>query len=134
MGARNILPITAVKIIPNTAKVSFMGVQLPSNTVYTFNAIPPTINKSVDKSVAVAGDTLNYTMYLTNNAPFSMINENFIDLIESGSEYMVGTFAIDGATYPALSANDLLTAVLPDIAPNQTIKITFSTLADMLPV
>ena len=60
-----------------------------------------TIEKTVDKSVAVKGENLHYTSTLTNTGTFLKTDLTFNDQIPVGTTFVPGSVKIDGISYPA---------------------------------
>ena len=52
--------------------------------------------KQVDKSFSRIGDTLTYTVALTNNGNSSAQNVIFTDTVPSGTAFIADTFSING--------------------------------------
>ncbi len=60
-----------------------------------------TIEKTVDKSVAVKGENLHYTSTLTNTGTLLKTDLSFNDQIPVGTTFVPGSVKIDGISYPA---------------------------------
>ncbi|MFI3229133.1 MAG: hypothetical protein R3Y23_03090 [Bacillota bacterium] len=58
-----------------------------------------TVTKSVDKSYALAGDTLTYTIVITNDGTIEATDITFTDTLPTGSTFTTGTVTIDGTSY-----------------------------------
>ena len=56
--------------------------------------------KSVDKALAVSGDTLHYTSVITNSGTQEKINLFFTDDIPAGTSFVAGSVKIGGTSYP----------------------------------
>lgn len=57
-------------------------------------------NKTVDKGIAIAGDTLTYTTFLTNNGNLNAINLVFTDDIPQGTTFIENSVFVDGVNMP----------------------------------
>lgn len=83
--------------------------------------------KIVDKEFAQLGDTLIYTITLTNIGSTQANNVVFTDSIPSGTTYVVGSLTIDGIPNPG----DVNTGVaIGSIADGDTATVNFSVLID----
>ena len=60
-----------------------------------------TVVKSVDKTLAVRGDTLTYTSVVTNTGSLTKTNLVFRDVVPAGTTFVPGSVTIDGISYPA---------------------------------
>lgn len=85
--------------IPNTATASYTnGTPVDSNTVNTVVPAPViTVDKSVDKTAAKLGDTLTYTMTVSNPSAFPATGVVLTDPIPSGTTFVPGSVTINGA-------------------------------------
>ncbi|MCW8334037.1 DUF11 domain-containing protein [Vibrio paucivorans] len=97
-----------------------------------------TVSKTVDKDVYLAGDTLTYTIVLTNTQRVWAADVNVVDLIDrvsstsisgstvtafdAGSYQITGVSSLGTTSLPALSGDYIDNTV--DIAPNDTITVT----------
>lgn len=60
-----------------------------------------TVVKSVDKTLAVSGDTLTYTSVVTNTGSLTKTDITFRDTVPTGTTFNAGSVTIDGTPYPA---------------------------------
>lgn len=85
---------------------------------------PPTaqivLSKTVDKTTAKAGETLNYTIEYKNVGDKTATNIIITDAVPIGSSVLEGSISDDGAV-----ANDRVTWSLPNLAPNLTKTVSF---------
>ncbi|NLZ25490.1 MAG: DUF11 domain-containing protein, partial [Clostridiales bacterium] len=58
----------AIDKITNVASVTYDGEQYSSLAAETLLQLPPLITKAVDKNMAKIGDTLSYTITITNQS------------------------------------------------------------------
>lgn len=101
-----------VNFSENTNTVS---VQIISNRI--------TNVKSVDKTYAVAGDTLHYTSVITNTGSLLKNNLVFTDPIPAGTTFVAGSVKINGTAYA--SYNPAIGFDLPDLAVGDAVTVEF---------
>ncbi|WP_434688211.1 DUF11 domain-containing protein [Hungatella sp. SB206] len=75
--------------LDNTASVTYGGSPINSNTVSTVLLIAPTVVKAVDKLTASIGETLTYTVTITNLGLSALTNLPFSDTIPAGATYVL---------------------------------------------
>lgn len=112
----------------NAASVTVDGSVVTSLPVTTLLQLAPTIVKSVDITVgAKVGDTLTYTVVLTNLNLSAISNAEFSDALPEGCEYVTGSFKVNGttATPTYTAATRLLTYTFAPIAALGVATITF---------
>ena len=113
-------------IINNVANVTYTGGSQPSNnyTVITSDNGGGylTVSKRSDKTgqSVKAGDTVKFTVDVTNVGTTAMTGVQVNDVIPTGTEYIQGS-ASPSATF----ANNTLTWTLASIAPGQTATVSF---------
>ena len=105
--------------LDNTASVTYGGNPINSNTVSTVLLLAPTLLKAVDKLTASIGDTLTYTVTVTNVGLNALTNLPFTDTIPAGATFVAGSFTVNGA------ASNTLTYTIPNIASLGTASIQF---------
>lgn len=111
--------------LDNTASVTYGGSPVNSNTVSTVLLLAPTILKAVDKLTASIGETLTYTVTITNVGLSQLTNLPFTDVLPNGSTFVTGSFTVNGsAATPTLTSNTL-TYTIPTIAALGTASIQF---------
>lgn len=111
--------------IDNSANIVYGGNTINSNTVTTLLLLAPTILKAVDKLTANVGDTLTYTITITNIALSPITNLAFTDTIAAGATYIASSFALNGtAATPTVNGNTL-SYTIASIAALGTAVITF---------
>lgn len=111
--------------LDNQASVTYGGVPVVSNTVRTLLLLPPTLFKAVDKADARIGETINYTVTVTNQALTALNDLPFTDVLPAGCTYVEGSFKVnDAAVTPAVTANTL-SYTIPDIAAEEAATISF---------
>jgi uncharacterized repeat protein (TIGR01451 family) len=87
--------------------------------------------KSVDKTAATIGDTLKYTVIITNTGTVAINNVIFNDAPPTGTIFNTGTFTIDGVIQ---SGEDPTVGVsLGSIAATGSITVTFDVTVDFIP-
>ncbi|WP_158563280.1 DUF7927 domain-containing protein [Chitinophaga silvatica] len=71
------------------------------------------VTKTVDKTTAVAGDAINYTITITNKGLSSLRNGEVIGITETlPAQLIVGSYAATGGTYDATAGTFTLTSDL----------------------
>ena len=81
------------------------------------------IAKSVDKSIAVRGEKLHYTISITNISSTAKSDLLFQDPIPSGTRFVAGSVMINGVGYPVYNPNTGFT--ISSLAPNEVLIIEF---------
>lgn len=103
-----------------------------SNTVTTNVNVGSLTNvKTVDKMYAKVNDIVNYTSTITNTGNVNANNLIFTDILASELIYVPGSVSINGVIYPSL--NPVSGFQLSDLAPNQTVVISFNAKVNSLP-
>ncbi|WP_312643271.1 DUF11 domain-containing protein [Hydrogenoanaerobacterium sp.] len=111
--------------LENIASVIYDGSTINSNAADTILLLAPTIEKSVDKLTAGIGDTLTYTVTITNLGLSAINSLPFTDVLPAGSTYVSNSFKVnDVAETPTITANTL-TYTIPTIAPLGAANIQF---------
>ena len=94
--------------LDNTANIVYDGVTVNSNTVSTLLLLPPTIIKAVDKLSAKIGDTLTYTVTVSNISLSALNNLPFTDTLPEGRSYGVDSVTVNGSKVsPTVSGNSI---------------------------
>lgn len=86
------------------------------------------IVKTVDKQVAIKGDTLHYTSTITNTGTLLKTNLIFTDPIPTGTTFTLGSVKIDGITQA--SYNPATGFPLPNLAVNASTVVEFDVLVN----
>lgn len=99
----------------------------------SINLITPKLDmvKSVDKTYATIGDTLNYTVTLTNSGNILLSNISFKDILPAGAKFITGSVKVDNIsqpTYDIITGFDLGSMILL-----ATKTVTFSATVESLP-
>lgn len=111
--------------LQNTASVTYGGSPVNSNTVSTLLLLAPTLLKSVDKLTANIGDTLTYTVVVTNLGLSALTNLPFTDVLPAGSTYVADSFKVNNTAATPTVTNNTLTYTIPNIAAAGTATVTF---------
>lgn len=107
-------------------------IEATSNTVTTNINIGNLSNtKSVDKLYAKVNDTITYTSTITNTGNVNATNLVFSDSLQSALTYVYGTVTLNGVVYPSLDPT--IGFNLSDLAPGQTVTVTFTAKINSLP-
>ena len=83
-----------------------------------------TVVKSVDKTLAVSGDTLTYTSVVTNTGSLTKTNLVFQDVVPAGTTFVAGSVTIDGTPYPAYNPTNGFS--LSDLSSGDSTTVVFS--------
>ncbi|MGE6309716.1 DUF7507 domain-containing protein [Bacillus cereus] len=103
-----------------------------SNTVFTtINTATILSSKQVDKSFSRIGDTLTYTVNLTNNGNSSAQNVIFTDTPPNGTTFIANTFSINGV--PQMGANPANGVDIGLITAGTTVTVSFQVTITSLP-
>lgn len=122
-------------LVSNTANITFayridpngtdISAEVNSNTVTTqINLGSIALNKSVDKSYATMGDTLTYTVIVTNNGNVRADNVIFTDSLQTDVMFNEGSVKVNGTTYPDYNPN--LGFSLGNIDPLDYVTVVFT--------
>lgn len=116
--------VTPTDVLSNTAYCTFLGRKIPTNTTHVYSLFPPVHNKTVNK-IAVEGTEAdleyNITVINQNN---KTIDYTFEDFLEGGSEYIDGSFTVNGKDFDVTKEAQTLTANIP-LPPKSTTVIKF---------
>ncbi|HDR7795235.1 TPA: DUF11 domain-containing protein [Bacillus luti] len=114
---------------PNAPSVSRTAT---SNSVFTtINTATILSSKQVDKAFSHIGDTLTYTVNLTNNGNSSAQNVIFTDTVPSGTTFIANTFSINGI--PQSGANPTNGVNIGPITAGSTVNVSFQVNVTSLP-
>ena len=114
--------------LDNLASITYGGNTMNSNTVSTLLLLAPTILKAVDKPAASIGDTLTYTITISNLALSALTNLPLTDTIADGAVYQPDSFRVNGTAATPTITNNTLTYTIPTIPAVGTAVITFQVL------
>ncbi|MGL5331050.1 MAG: hypothetical protein ACRDD7_17440 [Peptostreptococcaceae bacterium] len=90
-----------------------------------------TVEKTVDKTIANVGDTLTYTIVLTNTGSTTALNVLFSDTIPDGTTFNVGSVNVDSVNQPTFNPNTGFN--IGSLSPGSTSTITFNVNATSVP-
>ena len=95
-----------------------------TNTV-TFAVISTRLDvvKSVDKTVAISGEILNYTSVITNTGSQTATNLVFSDILQAGLTFVTDSVRIDNVSFPGY--NPISSFSLPNLNPGQSVRVDF---------
>ncbi len=125
--------LPANQLIENSAAARFtfttpggrtVGGTAVSNTV-TFPVSAPNVSvvKSTTRNVAAVGDTVPYTIVVTNNGNTEVTNLILTDLLPQGTALEPGSVTVQGSTVGLALENGL---PLPSLPPGATVTVTFA--------
>lgn len=99
----------------------------PSNTVVIPVSAPDvSVVKSTAAVDAVTGDTITYTVLVTNNGISTVNNVVLIDPIPAGTTFVAGSVTLDGVPVPG--SNPAIGVTVGSIAPGASAIVTFQVL------
>ena len=119
----------AIDKITNVASVTYDGEQYSSLAAETLLQFPPLITKAVDKNMARIGDTLSYTITITNQSSELAITDLlFEDTIPTGTEYVEDSFTVDGNPAEPVIEEGVISYDIASIDPSGEVVIEFDVL------
>lgn len=83
--------------LENTASVVYSGASIAAPPVSTLLLLPPTVTMTVDQLSASIGDTLTYTVVISNISLVAITDLPFTDALPQGSLYLSDSFTINGS-------------------------------------
>ena len=87
--------------------------------------------KTVDRQNANVGESVRFTVTLTNTCESPLTNVFFRDVIPNGLSFVSGSVSING--WPAAQADPNSGFVLPDVPGGGTVTVSFSARVDQIP-
>ncbi|MGH0430098.1 DUF7507 domain-containing protein [Bacillus hominis] len=126
--------IPSINPISNSSSIQFQHIVDPSQPAITqtasSNTVTTTINsailtttKSADKSIISVGDTITYTTTITNTGNTPATNLTFTSAIPANTTFIPNSVTISGVQQPG--AQPALGVNIPNIAPGETVTVTF---------
>ncbi|WP_002149255.1 DUF11 domain-containing protein [Bacillus cereus] len=126
--------IPSINPISNSSSIQFQHIVDPSQPAITqtasSNTVTTTINsailtttKSADKSIVSVGDTITYTTTITNTGNTAATNITFTSAIPASTTFIPNSVTINGVQQPG--AQPALGVNIPNIAPGETVTVTF---------
>lgn len=88
--------------------------------------------KTVDRQIAAVGESVRFTVTLTNTCQSPLTNLLFQDSIPSGLSFAGGTVTVNGGSYPDADPN--VGFGLPDLPGGDTVTVTFEAIVKAVPV
>ena len=116
--------------LDNTASVTYNGTAVTSNPVSTLLLLPPTVVKAVDHLTASIGDTLTYTVTVTNVSLSPISNLPFSDTLPEGALYLTDSFALNGSPVSPTVSGSTLSYTIPTIPAAGSAVLTFQVLVE----
>ena len=87
--------------------------------------------KTVNTSNVEVGETVEYTVTLTNTCESPLTDVFFQDMIPNGLSFVLGSVTINDVSYTAVNPNIGFT--LPDVPGGESVTVTFEARADFIP-
>ena len=120
--------MATITSISNVANAAYNGSIVESSAAVTQLLLDPTIEKTVDKSVATIGEILTYTVTIENVSEIPISNVTFSDDIPVGSNYVVGSFTVNGVTVTPTITESVLSYSMSSIPASSSMVISFQTI------
>ena len=117
--------MATITSISNVASAAYNGSIVESSAAVTQLLLDPTIEKTVDKSVATIGEILTYTVTIENVSEIPISNVVFSDDIPVGSNYVVGSFTVNGVTVTPTITESVLSYSISSIPASSSMVISF---------
>lgn len=115
-------------IITNKGEVTYKSNQIKSNEV-VINLPPnmqPKIKKKANKTSVSVGDTIKYTIEITGRDN-TVSSYPFSDTLDTDTEYIAGTFKVDGTAQTPTATSPTITYTLT-IPADTTVVVEFDVL------
>ena len=117
--------MATITSISNVASAAYNGSIVESSAAVTQLLLDPTIEKKVDKPVATIGEILTYTVTIENVSEIPISNVTFSDDIPVGSNYVVGSFTVNGVTVTPTITESVLSYSISSIPASSSMVISF---------
>lgn len=115
--------ISAIVKVPlstsDTVGVNFLGLELDALAAIL------EVNKSSNKTVSYPGDTIRYTIVISNTGTDSAVNINFFDTIPTNTTFVSNSLKINGITQIGQGPNGIS---IPNINKNEQTTVSFDVL------
>lgn len=108
----------------------FTDTTLTNTLVIGVTAPNVTVDKSTTTTATTVGDTIEYTVNVTNAGITSVTDASFSDPIPAGTTFVAGSVTVNGTPVP--DANPATGVALGTIAPGITVPVTFQVVVDSL--
>ena len=141
-GARQGWDITCVNVSSalTNGVTSAFAENTSSGDTYVVNALALqidvgspvlTTSQTVDKTSTYVGDTLTYTVAVTNSGTADAVNLVFTDPLPFGTSFVTNSFATNGVT--VAGANPVNGVAIPIIKQGSILTITYQVLVNQIP-
>ncbi|MFL9603593.1 DUF11 domain-containing protein, partial [Aeromonas dhakensis] len=81
---------------PSIGQPAVRGTSISNGAQTTIQQIDATLTKSVNVTFATIGDSITYTIQLTNNSTVPLLNAVLTDTIQSQTTYIPGSLTVNG--------------------------------------
>ncbi|MCR8842113.1 hypothetical protein NQ117_00300 [Paenibacillus sp. SC116] len=105
----------------------------PLSTSVTVNVagLPLTVTKKADCNTVFVGDKVRFTITVANTSSITVTNAVLTDILQTGAKFVPGSVTVAGCALPGANPNAGIP--LGNIAPGETIKVTFQVKQTVLP-
>ncbi|WP_186786027.1 DUF7507 domain-containing protein [Paenibacillus agilis] len=105
----------------------------PLSTSVTVNVagLPLTVTKKADCNTVFVGDKVRFTITVANTSSITVTNAVLTDILQTGTKFVPGSVTVAGCALPGANPNAGIP--LGNIAPGETIKVTFQVKQTVLP-
>lgn len=90
------IAVTNYEYIPSIGQPAVRGTSISNGAQTTIQQIDATLTKSVNVTFATIGDSITYTIQLTNNSTVPLLNAVLTDTIQSQTTYIPGSLTVNG--------------------------------------
>ena len=133
--------LPTINPIPNDTTVIYSSTLVVGKQSDVSNIVNTQINlarlqgltKSVDKNFTTVGDTLTYTVTLSNTGNVTTENVVFLDTIPNGTSFIDGSFILNGVTLPNENPDAPIGADIGTLSAGAVTTIIFKVSVDTIP-
>lgn len=124
------ISVTTYEYVPGPGQPPITGASTSNPVQTTIEQVALTFTKSANVENALVGDTITYTIQITNTGTIAALNTVLTDLIQAGTTFVPGSTTINGV--PS-AANPNTGIPLNTIAAGATVTITFDAIVNFVP-
>lgn len=118
-------------MLSNSAIITVGVIPTTSNLVNAeiLNVVIQKLQNGTASNIFVqSGDTITYTVNITNNTGLPILASIFTDTLPVGTTYVVGSFKVNGSITAPIVVGNLLTYTIVSIAASATVALEFKAL------